>query len=79
MPETRRMSNLKAMRKKRKLSRRELSEKSGVAQGTIQRLEEGMYNVDMVKLGTLISLAKALRCKVVNILDNDLKKIVSYL
>lgn len=70
------LHNLERVRKEQGLSRRELELLSGVNQTTIQRLEKGMYDVNMVKLGTLISLAKALHCKVIDLLDNELKRIV---
>ena len=68
------LNNLEKIRKEKGLSRRELELLSGVQQVTIQRLEKGMYNVNMVKLGTLIALAKALKVKVVDLLDQDLKR-----
>ena len=70
------LHNLERIRKEQGLSRRELSLLSGVNHNTIQRLEKGMYDVNMVKLGTLISLAKALHCKVVDLLEKDLQRIV---
>lgn len=70
------LHNLELIRKSKGYSRRELSLLSGIKQGTIQKLEKGLYNVDMVKLGTLIALAKALHCRVRDLLDNDLKRIV---
>lgn len=71
-----RLDNLKTIRRKKGLTRIQLAKLSGTNPTTIQRLETGMYNVDMVKLGTLIALAKALRCKVVDIVDKDLKRII---
>lgn len=65
--------NLEKIRKQRGLSRRELELLSGVSKTTIHRLERGLYNVDMVKLGTLVALAKALKVKVVKILNDDLQ------
>lgn len=70
------LSNLERIRKEKSFSRIELSKLSGVNSTTIQRLEQGMYNVNMVKLGTLVALAKALHCKVVDLLDKDLKRII---
>lgn len=70
------LERLKAKRLERDLTRKELSKLSGVNPTTIQRLEIGLYNVNMVKLGTLIALSKALHCKVVDILDKDLKKVI---
>ena len=70
------LNNLQRIRKEKDLSRKELSRLSGVNETTIQRLEPGLYNVDMVKLGTLIALAKSLHCKVVDLLDANLKRII---
>ena len=70
------LQNLERIRKEKHLSRDELARLSGVNRTTIQRLEKGMYDVNMVKLGTLITLAKALRCKVVDLLEKDLKRII---
>lgn len=70
------LQRLEEKRKERDLTRSELAKLSGVSPATIQRLEVGLYNVNMVKLGTLIALSKALHCKVVDILDKDLKKVI---
>lgn len=70
------LHNLERIRKEKGLSRNELSKLSGVNCITIQRLEKGMYDVNMVKLGTLVALAKSLHCKVVDLLDKDLKRII---
>ena len=70
------LHNLERIRKEQGLSRNELELYSGVKQGTIQKLEKGMYDVNRVKLGTLVALAKALHCKVVDLLDNELKRII---
>ena len=71
------LHNLERIRKEKHLTRKELATLSGVNETTIQRLEKGLYNVNMVKLGTLIALSKALHCKVVNLLDNNLKKYIA--
>lgn len=70
------LSNLERIRKEKGFSRLELSKLSGVAPQTIQKLEQGLYNVNMVKLGTLVALSKALHCKVVDLLNTELKRIV---
>ena len=70
------LHNLERIRKEKGFNRLELAKLSGVNETTIQRLEKGIYNVNMAKLGTLVALAKALHCKVVDLLDNDLKRIV---
>ena len=71
------LKHLERIRKERHLTREELEKLSGVYKSTIQRLEKGMYNVDMVKLGTLVALAKALHCKVIDLLDKDLRKYIA--
>lgn len=70
------LSNLESIRKTKGLTRQELAKLSEINPATIQRLEQGMYNVNMVKLGTLIALAKALHCKVVDLLDKDLQRYI---
>ena len=56
--------DLKVWRERRHLSRRELSDKSGVHAQTIEKLETGKNNPFDAKLSTLIRLAKALNCRV---------------
>ena len=70
------LHNLERIRREQKLSRRELELLSGVNQTTIQHLEQGICDVNNVKLSTLINLAKALHCKVVDLLDKDLKRVI---
>lgn len=70
------LHNLERIRREQGLSRRELELLSGVKQVTIQSLETGIVDVNNTKLSTLIKLAKALKCKVVDLLDNDLKRII---
>lgn len=67
---------LEAYRKELNLSRRELELLSGVKQQTIQALEQGITDVNNVKLSTLIKLSKALHCKVVDLLGNELKRYI---
>lgn len=74
--EMEKLHNLERIRKERGLSRRELALLSGVKQLTIHHLETGTTNVNNVKLSTLIALAKALHCKVVDLLDKDLQKVI---
>ena len=72
-----RLSNLKKIRESKGFARRELELLSGVKELTIHNLEVGATNVDNVKLSTLIRLAKALKCKVIDLLDNDLKRYIA--
>lgn len=58
------MFTLKEIRIKKKLTRQELSIKSGVHHETIRALETGINDPSEAKLSTLIKLASALHCKV---------------
>ena len=70
------LNNLKTIRNECKYTRQDLERLSGVSCVAIQRLEEGMTNVNNVKLSTLIKLAKALRVKVVDLVDKDLQRYI---
>lgn len=70
------LCNLERIRKEKGLSRRELELLSGVKQLTIHHLENGTTDVNNVKLSTLIKLAKALKCKVIDLLSKDLIKYI---
>lgn len=72
-----RLYNLERIRREQGLSRRELALLSGVKEISITALERGITNVDNVKLSTLIALAKALHCKVIDLLSADLKRIIA--
>ena len=66
------MSNLETIRKEKKLTRRELALLSGVKEITIRYYESGILDLSKAKLCVLISLAKALKVKVIDIVDKDL-------
>ena len=68
------LDNLEKIRKGKKLTRKQLAVLSGVNENTIQRLEKGMYDVNMVKLGTLVALSKSLHCKISELLGKELKR-----
>ena len=72
-----RLYNLERIRKEQGLSRRELALLSGVKEVSINSLERGITNVHNVKLSTLIALAKALHCKVIDLVGADLKRIIA--
>lgn len=59
--ETNTASLLKAVRKSRKMSVLEVSEKSGVNRNTIREIENGNA-INKASLNTLCSIAKALKC-----------------
>ena len=60
--ETNTASLLKAVRKSRKMSILEVSEKSGVNRNTIREIENGNA-INKARLNTLCSIAKALKCE----------------
>lgn len=70
------LHNLERIRKEKGLTRRELELLSGVKQLTIHHLENGITDVNNVKLSTLVALAKALKVKVIDLLSADLKRII---
>jgi len=63
--------NLKEIRKKRGLTRKELAIKSETNEQTIFALESGKNNPSEAKISTLIKLAKALKCKVRDFYPNE--------
>jgi transcriptional regulator with XRE-family HTH domain len=56
------MNKLEEMRRKAGLTQLELSKKSGVAQGTISRLE--VVGLNDAKVKTLLELADAIGCEI---------------
>ena len=68
------LENLESIRKSKNLTRRELALLSGVKHETIVALELGKTNADNVKLSTILKLAKALKVKVVDLVDKDLQR-----
>ena len=66
------MTNLETIRKSKKLTRRELAKLSDVKEITIRYYESGILDLSKAKLCVLISLAKALKVKVIDIVDKDL-------
>ena len=68
------MIKLKEVRKEKGFSRRELSLLSGVAEVTIMSLEEGVNNINDIKLSTLLKLSKALKIKPSALLNDDIAK-----
>ncbi len=60
------MNKLIALRKKKGLSQRGLAKRSGITNVTIARIETGVYDP---RLSTLRRLAKALRVRVADLLN----------
>lgn len=71
------LENLERIRKVKGLTRPQLAKISGVNKTTIQFLESGINDVNNVKLDTLVKLSKALGCKVIDLVDKDLKNIIA--
>ena len=70
--------SLQEMRKKAGLSQSQLAEKSGIKLRTIQCYEINNRDIDGASLETLLKLAYALNCKVIDILNsNELKKLLA--
>lgn len=63
------MSNLKKLRLKNNMSRKELSELSGVLPVTIGNYETGAHNINNARVDILHNIAKALNCKIVDLLE----------
>lgn len=71
-----RLDRLETIRKQKQLTRKQLSELSGIAEITILSLEQGKTNVENIKLSTLVALAQALGVKVVDLVNDDLLRIL---
>lgn len=68
------MTKLETIRKQKGFTREELSLLSGVHAQTIVAIEYGKTKYQSIKLGTLIALAKALKCKVGDIVPLAIAK-----
>lgn len=64
------MNNLKFIRNKRGMTRKELSEKSGINIRTIEGYEQGNRDIEMAYIDTLLSLSISLECKISDLLEN---------
>lgn len=63
------MSKLKAIRESKGLSQAKLSEISGVNIRMIQHYEQGYKDINKAQAITLYQVAKALECKIENLLE----------
>ena len=70
------LEKLQERRKAKGFTRKELSEFSGVSVSTIEFLELGYYDIEQIKLGTLVKLAKVLHCKILDLLDDKYRRII---
>lgn len=71
------LNNLERLRKVKGYTRPQLAKLSGVNKTTIYYLENGLYDVNNMKLDTLLKLSKALGCKVVDLVDKHLKDFIA--
>ena len=72
------MSKLKLLRTEKKLSQRELAEKSGVSLRTLQHYEIGDRDINGARLEVLRKLSDVLEIKFYELLDDDLQYFLSY-
>ena len=72
------MSKLKLLRTEKKLSQRELEEKSGVSLRTLQHYEIGDRDINGASLEALLKLSDVLEIKFYELLDDDLQYFLSY-
>lgn len=64
------MNKLKYIRNKKGMTRKELSEKSGINIRTIEGYEQGNRDIEMAYIDTLLSLSIFLECKISDLLEN---------
>lgn len=64
------MNKLKYIRTKKGMTRKELSEKSGINIRTIEGYEQGNRDIEMAYIDTLLSLSISLECKISDLLEN---------
>lgn len=65
------MNKLKYIRKKKCMTRKELSRKSGINIRTIESYEQRKRNINNAKMDTLIKLSKSLNCKIEDIIEKE--------
>lgn len=68
MKKVKRMNNLKQIRTKKGITRKELAEKSGISARTIESYEQRKRNINKAKIETIIKLSKALECNIEDIM-----------
>ena len=65
------MSNLQETRKRRGITQKALSEKSGVPLVMIQKYEAGIKNIKKAAAITVLKLAQALRVRVQDLIEEE--------
>ena len=61
---------LKEIRKKQKITQKELSKLSNVPLRTLQGYEQGEKNIDNAKIDTLAKISIALNCRISELINN---------
>lgn len=64
------MTILKKLRSNRGMSQKELADKSGVKVRVIQHYEQGSRDLNHARLDTIMRIALALDCAVIDIIDD---------
>ncbi len=65
------MTRLKEVRISKKLTQKELSEKTGLSLRSIQHYEQGGKDFDHARLNTILTVCEALECTLEDILDSQ--------
>lgn len=65
------MTNLKQMRQKRKMTRKQLAEESGIKIGTLKHYEQGTRIVDNMKIDNILVLSGCLDCMPSDIVESS--------
>ena len=61
-------TNLEVIRKEQKMTRKQLSLKSGIRVRTIESYEQGLRDIKRGKIETIIKLSNGLNCKIEDII-----------
>lgn len=70
---------MKSLREKAGLSRKQLSEKTGINIRTIEAYEQGLKDINGAKLKTLLKLCLVLDCKLVELItDEETKELLMH-
>ena len=64
-------TNLQNMRQSKKLSQRQLADRSGVSWRVIQHYEQGVTDINKAQAANVYKLAKALHCKMESLIDTE--------
>lgn len=65
------MSKLQKLRKKQNMSQSQLAEKAHLSTRMLQHYEQGVKDINNVRLNTLLKLCIALNCEIKDIIDSQ--------